>query len=163
MKFTGKIEMAEKDAELLEGYGSQAGSSLGLEDKSVILPWPQMSRKEKVDRWSAGLDTKPLNPEAADFVPKRNPLAAVTTFSGSTAKAKIAEKCTANELSTWDVDSTVVLLKLTMLQAIQPVKFSGNPSDYPTFQPRLSDNLEDEVLSDSQKLEFLPKFATGEV
>ena len=161
MKF--KIEMAEKEAELLEQYGSEVGSSHGLEDKSGIPPWPQMSGKEKIDRWSAGLDAKPLNPEAADFVPERNSLAAVTAFSGSTAKAKIAEKQTANELSTRDVDSTVVLLKLTMLQAMQPVKFSGNPSDYPTFRDRLRDNLEDEVLSDSQKLEFLPKFVTGEV
>jgi len=45
---------------------------------------------------------------------------------------------------------------------MQPVKFSGNTSDYPTFRDRLRDNLEDEVLSDCQKLEFLPKFATGE-
>ena len=43
------------------------------------------------------------------------------------------------------------------------MRFSGNPSDYPTFRDRLRDNLEDEVLSDSQKLEFLPKFVTGEV
>ena len=49
-----------------------------------------------------------------------------------------------------------------MLQAMQPVKFSGNPSDYLTFRERLRDNLEDEVLSDSQKVEFLPKFVTGE-
>ena len=162
MKF--KIETAEKEAELLERYGSEATSSHGLEDKSGILTWPQMSGKEKIDRWSAGLDAKPLNPEAADFVPERNPLSAATVFPGSTAKAKIAdEKRTANESSTQDVDSTVVLLKLTMLQAMQPVKFSGNPSDYPTFRERLRDNLEDEVLSDSQKLEFLPKFVTGEV
>ena len=45
MKF--KIEMAEKEAELLERYGSEAGSSLGSEDKSGILTWPQMSGKEK--------------------------------------------------------------------------------------------------------------------
>ena len=50
-----------------------------------------------------------------------------------------------------------------MLQSMQPVKFSGNPSDYPTFRERLRDNPEDEVLSDSQKLEFLPKFVNGEV
>ena len=122
-----------------------------------------MSGMGKIDRWSAGLDAKPLNPEAADFVPEQNPPAAATAFPGSTAKAKIAERLTANELSTRDVDSTVVLLKLTMLQAMQPVQFSGNPSDYTTFRERLHDNLEDEVLSDSQKLEFLPKFVTGEV
>ena len=99
MKF--KIETAEKEAELLERYGSEATSSHGLEDKSGILTWPQMSGKEKIDRWSAGLDEKALNPEAADFVPERNPLSAATVFPGSTAKAKIAdEKRTANELST---------------------------------------------------------------
>ena len=58
-------------------------------------------------------------------------------------------------------DTTSVLLKLTMLQAMQPVKFSGNPSDYPTFRNRLRDNLEDGILTDSQKLEFLPKFFLG--
>ena len=87
MKF--KIEMAEKEVELLEGYGYEAGSSLGLKNKSGILSWPQMSRKEK--RWSAGLYMKPLNPEAADFVPEWNPLAAATAFPSSTVKAKIAE------------------------------------------------------------------------
>lgn len=46
---------------------------------------------------------------------------------------------------------------------MQPVKFSGNPSDYLTFRERLRDNPEDEVLNDSQKLEFLPKFVNGEV
>ena len=46
---------------------------------------------------------------------------------------------------------------------MQPVKFSGKPSDYPTFRERLCDSLEDEVSSDSQKLEFLPKFVTVEV
>ena len=70
---TFKIEMAEKEAELLERYGSQAGSSLGLKDKSVILPWPQMSRKEKVNQWSAGLYTKPLNPEAEPLNPSSCP------------------------------------------------------------------------------------------
>ena len=47
MKF--KIEMAEKEAELLERYGSEAGSSHGLEDGSGIPPWSQMTGKEKVD------------------------------------------------------------------------------------------------------------------
>lgn len=117
-----KIEMAEKEAELLERYGSEAGSGHGLEDKSGIPPWPQMSGKEKIDRWSAGLAVKPFIPESAGFIPERNSLAAVTAFPGSTAKAKIAEKRAPNELSTRDVDSTVVLLKLTMLQAMQPVK-----------------------------------------
>ena len=59
-------------------------------------------------------------------------------------------------------DTTAVLLKLTMLQAMHLVKFSGNPSDYPTFRDRLRDNLENGILADSQKLKFLRKFLAGE-
>ena len=33
---------------------------------------------------------------------------------------------------------------------------------YPIFRNRLRDNLEDGILNDSQKLEFLPKFLSGE-
>ncbi|KAK3726801.1 hypothetical protein QZH41_007206 [Actinostola sp. cb2023] len=54
------------------------------------------------------------------------------------------------------------MMKLTMLQAMQPIKFTGNPADYPTFRNRLKDNLEDGILSDTQKSEFLPKFLSGE-
>ena len=49
-----------------------------------------------------------------------------------------------------------------MLQGMHPIKFSGKPSDYPIFRNRVRDNLEDGILNDSQKLEFLPKFLSGE-
>ena len=39
---------------------------------------------------------------------------------------------------------------------------TGNPSDYPIFRDRLRDNLKDGILTDSQKLEFLPKYLAGE-
>ena len=55
-----------------------------------------------------------------------------------------------------------VLLKVTTLQAMQPVKFSGNAADFPIFRRRVRDNLEDELLSDAQRIEFLPKFVSGE-
>ena len=48
MKF--RIETAEKEAELLERYGSEAASSHSLEDKSGILTWPQCpERKKSID------------------------------------------------------------------------------------------------------------------
>ena len=58
--------------------------------------------------------------------------------------------------------TSAILLKLTMLQGMHPIKFSGKPSDYPTFRNRVRNNLEDGILNDSQKLEFLPKFLSGE-
>ena len=36
-------------------------------------------------------------------------------------------------------------------------------SDFSILRNRLCDNLKDEVLSDSRKLDFLPNFVTGEV
>ena len=44
MKF--QIEMEAKEAELLERYDGDVGSSDGLEDKSGIPPWSQMTLKE---------------------------------------------------------------------------------------------------------------------
>ena len=44
---------------------------------------------------------------------------------------------------------------------MQPVKFSGNAADFPVFRSRIRDNL-DGLLSDAQKIEFLPKFVSGE-
>lgn len=55
-----------------------------------------------------------------------------------------------------------VLLRVTRLQAMQPVKFSGSAADFPVFRKRIRDDLEDGLLSDAQKIEFLPKFVTGD-
>ena len=41
-------------------------------------------------------------------------------------------------------------------------KFDGNAADFPVFRRRIRDNLEDGLLSDAQKIEFLPKFVSGE-
>ena len=54
------------------------------------------------------------------------------------------------------------MLKVTTFEAMQPVKFSGSAAVFPVFRRRIQDNLEDGFLSDAQKIEFLPKFVTGE-
>ena len=59
-------------------------------------------------------------------------------------------------------DHHAVMLKINMLQAMQPIKFYGNSADFPNFRNRLKDNLEDGLLTDSQKIDFLPKFVSGE-
>ena len=44
---------------------------------------------------------------------------------------------------------------------MQP-EFSGSAADFPVLRKRIRDDLEDGLLSDAQKIEFLPKFVTGE-
>ena len=56
----------------------------------------------------------------------------------------------------------VDLLRVTTLQAMQLVKFSGSAADFPVFRRRIRDNLEEGSLTDAQQIEFLPKFVTGE-
>ena len=164
MKF--RIQLAEKEAELLEQDGSETASNDPLEDKAGIILMPPMTEQEKIDRWSANCDVKLLNPEASDFIPSQNPPACdgptpVTKVEPS-GKENPPESFPSVKTNTQRDDNTAIMLKLTLLQAMQPIKFSGNPSDYPTFRNRLRDNLEDNILSDSQKLEFLPKFLSGE-
>ena len=55
-----------------------------------------------------------------------------------------------------------VLLRVTTLQAMQPVKFIGSTADFSVVRRRIRDNLEDGFLSDAQKIEFLPEFVTAE-
>ena len=56
----------------LEQNDIEAASSLHLKDKSGLPPRLQTTGKETIDRWSPGLDAKPLNFDAADFVPAQD-------------------------------------------------------------------------------------------
>ena len=166
-----QVQLAEKEAEFLED-GTDTATNTSLEDKvelSLMLP---MTQHEKIARWSAGCDEKTLNPKIPDFIPPEVPpkdRIQNTTWTNPLTKKEIPPKGDegrrakpASVNTNRSDDTTAILLKLTMLQAMQPIKFSGNPSDYPIFRNRLRDNLEDGILTDSQKLEFLPKFLAGE-
>ena len=50
MKF--RIELAEKETELLERDGSETASKDPLEDKGGILLIPPMTEQETIDQWS---------------------------------------------------------------------------------------------------------------
>ncbi|KAK3745999.1 hypothetical protein QZH41_017318, partial [Actinostola sp. cb2023] len=142
------------------------------------------TEQEKVKAW---VDNRLLNHGAAELQPpSETPGELITenkpqidvkreTADTETAGLKIekqdadklnAKKHTAHQSEQMTYSSVLrnqaVMMKLTMLQAMQPIKFTGNPAHYPTFRNRLKDNLEDGILSDTQKSEFLPKFLSGE-
>ena len=98
---------------------------------------PQLPKQKQTANWIASCHKEttksPLNPKATEFAP----------CSGRNS-------------------TQAILLRVTTLQAMQPVKFSGNAADFPVFRSRIRDNLEDGLLSDAQKIEFLPKFVSGE-
>lgn len=59
-------------------------------------------------------------------------------------------------------DPVTAMWKIQLLNGITPTKFSGNPSEFPFFQAQVQAHLESRLLSDAQKVEYLPKFLTGE-
>ena len=139
MKF--KVQLEEKEVDLLALEDHDSASN---EDNSVVKNecdprhslQPQLPKQERKANWVANCrqETKPLNPKAVEFAPQ---------FLGTNS-------------------TQAVLLRVTTLQAMQPVTFSGSAADFPVFRRGIRDNLEDDLLSDVQKIEFLPKFVTGE-
>ena len=152
LKFT--MQIAEKEAQLLEDDRSDSSSQRCRGGKSGFEFLPTMSDEEKIEKWRASCANKNKKPKHdREQGGKKEPLGegCKTPKNEAQRDKPIVE---GNQTS-------AILLKLTMLQGMLPIKFSRNPSDYPTFRNRLRDNLEDGILNDSQKLEFLLKFLSG--
>ena len=98
---------------------------------------PQLPKQEQVANWIANCPKetakRPFTPNAAEFAP-----------------------CLGTNLT------QAVLLRLSTLQVLQAVKFSGNAANFLVFWRRIRDNIEYGLLSDAQKIEFLRNFVSGE-
>ena len=46
--------------------------------------------------------------------------------------------------------------KVQLLNSITPTQFNGNPADFPFFRDQVCTYLESELLTDSQRVEYLP-------
>jgi len=52
--------------------------------------------------------------------------------------------------------------KVQLLNGITPTQFSGNPADFPFFRDQVRTHLKSELLTDAQRVQYLPKFLKGE-
>ena len=59
-------------------------------------------------------------------------------------------------------DPTAAMWKVQLLSGIKPVQCSGNSADFPFFEQQIQTHLESDLLTDVQRIEYLPKFVTGE-
>ena len=148
------MQIAEKEAQLLEDDRSDSSSQRSLGGKSGFEFLATMSDEEKIEKWRASCANKNKKPEHdPEQGRKKEPL-----WEGCKTPKNEAQR----DKPVGEGNQTLaILLKPAMLQGMHPVKFSRNPSDYPTFRNRLRDNLEDGILNDSQKLEFLPTSLSG--
>ena len=80
-----------------------------------------------------------------------------TSQSSSVAPSRctIGEDCT-------PCDPTAAMWRVQLLNGIKPTPFSNNPADFPFFQQQIQTHLESDSLTDAQRVEYLPKFETGE-
>ena len=46
---------------------------------------------------------------------------------------------------------------------LAPTQFGGNPADFPFFRDQVRTHLDSKLLTDAQRVEYLPKFLKGEV
>lgn len=59
-------------------------------------------------------------------------------------------------------DHVAAMWKVQLLNGITPTQFNGNPADFPFFREQTRTHLESELLTDAQRIEYLPKFLKGE-
>ena len=59
-------------------------------------------------------------------------------------------------------DRVAAMWKVQLLNGVAPTQFSGHPADFPFFRDQVRTHLESELLTDAQRVMYLPKFLTGE-
>ena len=159
--------MQDDDSDDLLNSNGENGSGSG--NTAPPVRSTRLTKIEQIELWAKSCPSVPSNDHALkEFEPTghdhdtpkpdddRNNMAESKT--GDAGRENLKPEVSKNQVS----DVQTVMLKVNMLQAMPPVKFDGNPADFPTFRRRLINNLEDGILIDSQKIEFLPKFVSGE-
>ena len=58
-------------------------------------------------------------------------------------------------------EHVAAMWKVQLLNGITPTQFSGNPADFPFFTDQVRTHLESELLTDAQRIKYLPKFLKG--
>ena len=59
-------------------------------------------------------------------------------------------------------DHVAAMWKVQLLSGITPTQFSGHPAEFPFFRDQVRIHLESELLTDAQRVMYLPKFLTGD-
>lgn len=59
-------------------------------------------------------------------------------------------------------DHVAAMWKVQLLSGITPTQFSGHPAEFPFFRDQVHIHLESELLTDAQRVMYLPKFLTGD-
>ena len=142
IRFKAQLTGKEYDLLSLEDGDSASNEENSIVKNEVDHTFPlelQLPKQEQIANWIANCHKettkRSFTPKAAEFAP-----------------------CLGTN------STQAVLLRLSTLQAMQPVKFSGNAANFPVFWKRIRDNIEYGLFSDAQKIEFLRnfKFASGE-
>ena len=59
-------------------------------------------------------------------------------------------------------DHVAAMQRIRLLNGVIPTLFSGHPADFPCFREQVRTHLESELLTDAQRVMYLPKFLAGE-
>ena len=70
--------------------------------------------------------------------------------------------CDTNQEHNTPKDHVAAMWKVQLLKGITPTQFSGNPVDFHFFRHQVRTHLERELLTDTEHVNYLPKFLKGE-
>ena len=59
-------------------------------------------------------------------------------------------------------DHVAAMWKAQLLSGIRPTQFSGNLAEFPFVREQVRTHLKRDLLTDAQRVEYLPKFEAGE-
>ncbi|XP_068729088.1 uncharacterized protein [Montipora capricornis] len=159
MVFKAQLE-AREIALLVEEEGDAVSCALSLQNETddKIEFEPPITRSQQTATWLKKYGEETTSPHSRDpsHIQRKENFIANGGDNGENENC-LHEKEQMNPCK----NPQAILLKVTTLQAMQPVKFSGNAADFLIFRRRVRDNLEDGLLSDAQRIEFLPKFVSG--
>ena len=107
------------------------------------------------------------HPTTSASVGKRNTkgqyLAPPNTFT-TNSQSTVAELAGGTKIKVQDgpMNHIAAMLKIQLLNGMKPTQFSGKPADFPFLRKQLQEHLESDLLTDAQRVEYLPKFLSGD-
>jgi len=147
----------DSESERQEPPKSTPRKTVGLSPVDHSTPSDKMPASSKSVHWPSYPTIE--EPGETPSVPNRTPLQ--YTPQGSLQPRTKPDPDTKREETT-PKDPVAAMWKVQLLNGITPTQFDGNPADFPFFRDQTRTHLESELLTDAQRVEYLPKFLKGE-
>lgn len=121
-------------------------------------PWDKLPATSKSAPWNGNCTTREKRKEASQVPNSQN----LPHEGPCSLQFKYETACCTNQEQNTPKDHVAAMWKVQLLKGITPTQFSCNPVDFPSFRHQVCTHLERELLTDTEHVNYLPKFLKGE-